>query len=434
MSAARPPEGARAAAVGSALAGLHRWLLVAGLYVTQGIPLGLAMEALPALLRRQGAPLDSLAFLPLVGLPWVLKFLWASQVDNRWSARLGRRRSWILPMQALVLLCLLGAASVDVSAATAFMVVALAGVGSFASATQDIATDGLTAENFHGVALARANALQVGGTMVGFFFGGSGCLMLTGTLGVRGALAGLALPVALSWLLALAWRERGDAAMGPAAADRRRPARLRHFIARPGAWSLMAAAALSAMTAVAGYGLSKLMLVDAGWALDDVGRVGMVGGGITVLLGCGGGAWLAGRIGARRLFVIGLGASACACALWLSLASDAPNVPPPGVWLATALGCFGAGTSSVAVMTLAMAFAARGVQAGTDMTLVQSARDVGEIATSSSLTGLAAAAGYSGSFALGLLVALAGTVLVRQRGRGDAWDTAPDPGRPLLPR
>ena len=47
----------------------HRWLLVAALYFAQGIPLGLAMEALPALLRRQGAPLTSLAFLPLVGLP-----------------------------------------------------------------------------------------------------------------------------------------------------------------------------------------------------------------------------------------------------------------------------------------------------------------------------------------------------------------------------
>ena len=31
----------------------QRWLLIAGLYFTQGIPLGLAMEALPALLRRQ---------------------------------------------------------------------------------------------------------------------------------------------------------------------------------------------------------------------------------------------------------------------------------------------------------------------------------------------------------------------------------------------
>ncbi len=392
----------------------HRWLLVAALYFAQGIPLGLAMEALPALLRRQGAPLTSLAFLPLVGLPWVLKFLWAAPVDNHWSPALGRRRSWIVPMQALVLLCLLAAAGLGVSGASALAIVALAAIGSLASATQDIATDGFTAEHFSGPALARANALQVGGTMAGFFFGGAGCLLLTGLLGVRGALAVLALPVAASLLLALAWRE---GAAGPLQTQRP-PARLRHFIARPGAWPLLLAAALSAMAAVTGYGLSKLLLVDAGWALQDVGRVGMAGGGITVLLGCGGGAWLAGRTGARALFALGIGASALAAALWLWLAGQTPALPVAGVWAATALGCFGAGSASVAVMTLAMAFAAQGAQAGTDMTAVQSARDVGEIATSSSLTGLAAHAGYAGSFAAGLAVALAALVVAARLGGG----------------
>lgn len=391
----------------------HRWLLIVALYFAQGIPLGLAMEALPALLRRQGAPLESLAFLPLVGLPWVLKFLWAAPVDNHWHRVWGRRRSWIVPMQSLVLLCLLAAASLGVSGATAPFIVALAALGSLASATQDIATDGLTAEQFSGPALARANALQVGGTMVGFFFGGSGCLLLTGLLGVHGALAALALPVALSLLLALAWRER--AATAPRAVGLPR-ARLRHFVARPGAWPLLLAAALSAMAAVTGYGLSKLLLVDAGWALEDVGRVGMVGGGITVLLGCGGGAWLAGRIGARALFALGIGASALAAALWCWLAGSPSALPVAGVWAATALGCFGAGAASVAVMTLAMAFAAQGVQAGTDMTAVQSARDVGEIATSSSLTGLAAQVGYAGSFLAGLAVALVALVVASRLG------------------
>jgi hypothetical protein len=146
----------------------------------------------------------------------------------------------------------------------------------------------------------------------------------------------------------------------------------------------------------------------------------MVGGGITVLLGCGGGAWLAGRIGARALFALGIAASALAAALWLWLAGQTPALlvteMRAGVWAATALGCFGAGSASVAVMTLAMAFAAQGTQAGTDMTAVQSARDVGEIATSSSLTGLAAHAGYAGSFAAGLAVALAALVVAARLG------------------
>lgn len=62
------------------------------LYLAQGIPVGIAMDALPTFLRHDGGELKALAFLPLVGLPWVVKFLWASFVDNHWGKRLGRRK------------------------------------------------------------------------------------------------------------------------------------------------------------------------------------------------------------------------------------------------------------------------------------------------------------------------------------------------------
>ncbi|MFY2605773.1 RhtX/FptX family siderophore transporter [Achromobacter ruhlandii] len=377
--------------------------MIGALYFSQGIPLGVAMEALPTLLRRDGAPLHALAWLPLVGLPWVLKFLWAPQVDNRWRAALGRRRSWILPMQAVVLACLAAVAMTGIAAASAPWVVGLMALASLASATQDIATDGLTAERFDGQALARANAVQVGGTMVGFFAGGPGCLVLAGWLGQGVALTLLAAVVAFSLLMALGWREA--ALPAPAAAPRR--ATLAGFARRPGAWALVLAAFLAAMTAVTGYGLSKLFLVDAGWPVEAVGRLGMAGGAVTVLLGCGGGAWLVGRMGARGALALGLAASGAAAAAWLAQAQGWAAQPTPTAYLAQALGSFGAGAASVALMTLAMRFAARGTQAGTDMTAVQSARDLGEILTSSLITALAARLGYAAGFGGGLLAAVA---------------------------
>lgn len=398
-----------------ALRRAHLWLMVAALYFTQGVPLGLAMEALPAMLRRDGAPLDALAFLPLVGLPWVLKFLWAAQVDNRWNARLGRRRSWLLPMQALATACLLGAALLGLSATSAPLIVALAAMGSLASATQDIATDGLLAERFEGSALGRANALQVGGTMVGFFTGGSGVLMLSGMFDQRVALLALAVLSAASLALVVLWRETALTAMQAVPAARQ--ASLRGFIRRPGAPALLGIAFLSSMTAVAGYGLSKLLLVDAGWPLEEVGKVGMAGGMITVLLGCGGGAWLIGRHGPQRIFLLGIGASAVAAGLWLWLAAMPAPLPSSLVWLATALGCFGAGCASVSMLTMAMQFARQSGQAGTDMTAVQSMRDGGEILTSSTLTGVAATAGYGGSFTLGIVCALLAMWLACQLAR-----------------
>ncbi|MNL06025.1 hypothetical protein D3C87_1266470 [compost metagenome] len=161
------------------------------------------------------------------------------------------------------------------------------------------------------------------------------------------------------------------------------------------------------MTAVAGYGLSKLYLVDAGWELEAVGRIGMAGGVVTVLLGCGGGAWLIGKLGARTVLALGLAASGAAALGWMAQAHGWTPVHPRMAYAAQGLGSFGAGAASVALMTLAMRFARQGRQSGTDMTAVQSARDLGEILTSSMMTGLAAHIGYAGGFASGVAVAAA---------------------------
>ena len=385
------------------LANGRLFIMIAALYFSQGIPLGVAMDALPTLLRRDGAGLGTLAWLPLVGLPWVLKFLWAPQVDNRWRPSAGRRRSWIVPMQSIVLTCMAGVALLGISSASAAWVVGLMAAASLASATQDIATDGLTAERFEGQALARANAVQVGGTMVGFFFGGPGALIMAGYIGQGGALAVLTAVVAFSLLMAATWRE--PPLDGWESAAPRQRASLAGFVRRRGAWALAVAAFLSAMTAVAGYGLSKLYLVDAGWELDAVGRIGMAGGMVTVLLGCGGGAWLIGKLGARKVLALGLAASGAAALAWMAQAQGWTSVRPGMAFAAQGLGSFGAGAASVALMTLAMRFARQGRQSGTDMTAVQSARDLGEILTSSMMTGLAAQVGYGGGFASGVAVA-----------------------------
>ncbi|WP_370283053.1 RhtX/FptX family siderophore transporter [Pigmentiphaga sp. H8] len=383
--------------------------MIACLYASQGIPFGLAMEALPAILRGQGASLGALAYLPLVSLPWVLKCGWAPVVDNHWSPRLGRRRSWILPMQGLVLALLLGVMAIGVTQATLPYLLTLSVAASLASATQDIATDGLVAERFATRALGTANAVQVAGTMIGFFYGGPVFLMAYARVGLTGALLLLALPIAFSLAMVAAWREP---APPPEQWLRPRQASLWRFL-RSGrhAWALIAAAFLSAVTVVACHGLSKLLLVDAGWALGKIGQVGMVGGAVTIVLGCGGGAWLVSRLGTWPVFFAGIASAGVAAAVWTVLAWTSPALPAYAVWLATLLTSFGAGSASVAMMTAAMRFAHARDQAGTDMTAVQSMRDLGEMAASSSLMALAALAGYGGSFMVGVGLALATLVL-----------------------
>lgn len=376
-------------------------IMVGALYLTQGVPLGVAMEAMPSLLRQDGASLRLLSLLPLVGLPWIVKFLWAPFVDNLWSARWGKRRSWILPMQGLVVLSLAGVALIGISAATTGAVIALLVIAALASATQDTATDGLSAERFDGPMLVRANTVQVAGTMIGFFLGGSGCLILAGLFGRTLALLAVAAIALLAFMLALFWQEP--------ASNRRVEARPRasllRFVQRPGALIVLFIGFATAMTANAAFGLSKLFLVDRGWTLDAIGRIGMAGGVATILLGCGGGGWLIGRIGVWRVLLCGVLASGLGTAIWMLIAG-AGHVDQTTALAAILLGSIGSGSASVAAMTLAMRFAATADQAGTDMTAVQSTRDFGELATSSAATALAATIGYRPTFSVAFLAAV----------------------------
>ena len=391
---------------------LRLLIVIALLYVTQGIPLGLAMEALPTILRQDGASLRALALLPLVGLPWILKFVWAPIVDNRWSERLGKRRSWIIPMQAIVLICLVATALIGVGNGTALAAIALFAIASLASATQDTATDGLAVENFGGNMLVRANAVQVGGTMIGFFAGGSGSLILSGMFGRTMGLLGIATIVALGLILIVAWHEPRH--------DHRRtsrtPASLRRFMKRNGAWHVLAVALLTAMTASATFSLFKLFLVDQGWPLERIGAIGMMGGMATILIGCGGGAWFITRAGLKPIILVSIAFLLTATLLWGLMTTGTIPIDFAAALAAVLAGSIGGGGASVGAMTFAMRFAQRDHQAGTDMTAVQSSRDFGEIGANSLATMIAAGLGFGAAFlsAAGMAM-LAGLAVVRSR-------------------
>ncbi|WP_256977344.1 RhtX/FptX family siderophore transporter [Bordetella genomosp. 10] len=394
----------------------RQWRLAAAitlLYLSQGMAVGVAMDALPTMLRHDGASLHALSFLPLVGLPWIFKFLWAPWIDNHGLAVLGRRRSWILPMQAIVFLCLVALAFLPKTADAAGCAVALMVLASLASATQDIASDGMAAEHFEGPALADINAIQVGGVMVGFFMGGSGALVLAGRLGSAAAAFGLLSMLPLLSLLAAAFIPKRES-LAPRAGPCR--ASLPRFARRPGALPLLTLALLSAMTAVSGFGLSKLFLNDLGWQLADIGTLGAAGGSVTIFAGCGVGAWLVRRLGIWNAFRIGVACAALGAVTWAGVALHI--LPARLLWicLGTALGSLATGFTSVSIMNAGMRFAREADQAGTDVSAVHCARDLGEMIASSFLVAIAARTSYGGGFLVGAVLAVAAWLLAGRHG------------------
>lgn len=76
----------------------RNFLLLVLLYFLQGIPMGLASGSVPFLLKSH-LSYGQLGVFSLASYPYSLKLLWSPIVDAVWSPALGRRKSWIMPIQ-----------------------------------------------------------------------------------------------------------------------------------------------------------------------------------------------------------------------------------------------------------------------------------------------------------------------------------------------
>lgn len=76
------------------------FLLLILLYFLQGIPMGLATGSVPFLLKKH-LSYSQIGVFSLAAYPYSLKLLWSPVVDAIWSRRVGRRKSWIMPIQML---------------------------------------------------------------------------------------------------------------------------------------------------------------------------------------------------------------------------------------------------------------------------------------------------------------------------------------------
>lgn len=78
----------------------RNFLLLVLLYFLQGIPMGLAGGSVPFLLKNHMS-YGEIGTFSLASYPYSLKLFWSPFVDAVWSSRIGRRKTWIVPIQFL---------------------------------------------------------------------------------------------------------------------------------------------------------------------------------------------------------------------------------------------------------------------------------------------------------------------------------------------
>ena len=146
-----------------------------------GLPLLLTSATLGTWLADVGVNKTTIGLFALVGIPYSLKFLWASFLDTNIKLRLlkkmGRRRIWILIFQILICVNIFIMAHIDPVINTMQMAI-FAITLAFFSASQDIAIDAWRIEINEEKELGLGAALYVTGYRIALLAAGAGALVM----------------------------------------------------------------------------------------------------------------------------------------------------------------------------------------------------------------------------------------------------------------
>lgn len=283
----------------------RRVVTVAVLGFASGLPLALSAGTLQAWLTVQGVETKQIGLFSLVGLPYVLKFLWAPVLDRYQPGWPGRRRDWMLLTQLLLaaLLCAAGAANLGAGALPLLAVVAVA-IATL-SATQDIAIDAYRSEVLHERERGFGAGAAVTGYRLGMLLAGAGALLVADQIGFAQVYQCLALVLLIGAVASVCGPElpRDVPAPGTLKAAVIEP--LREYFRRDAAVPLLVLIFLYKLgDAFAGGLTTNFLLRDLGFTLTDVGAIYKGLGLVASIAGALYGGAMMARLGLYRALVL----------------------------------------------------------------------------------------------------------------------------------
>ena len=322
-------------------------LRMALLGVSAGLPLLLVFGTLSFWLREAGIDRTTIGHLSWVGLAYGFKWVWSPLVDRMpipWLTRLlGRRRSWLLLSQGVIMAALVGMAFTDPQLSLAPIVWGALAVA-FGSATQDIALDAYRIESASTERQAALAATYQTGYRLAMIWAGAGVLWIAARSEVAGASGYQAQAWQTAYLVMAASMLLGvlTVLLSPEPAQRVvPPARdlsqwLQGALVEPFAdfirryrWQ-----AVLILSLIALYRISDVVMgimanpfyVDMGYTKDEVAAVTKLYGVVMTLTGAFAGGVLAMRFGVMRVLMLGAILSAASNLLFAWLAGHGHDV------------------------------------------------------------------------------------------------------------
>ncbi len=142
------------------------------LYVMQGIPAGFALTAIANYLVGQGITSSATGtFVSLVGLPWILQFVWGPLIDRYQYSIIGHRKHWIVLSQLAAIIASLTLCFVSDPVTQLPLLTLVFFTHSIFASIQDASVDALAISLVPKNEMGRLNAFMRGGFLAGVSFG-----------------------------------------------------------------------------------------------------------------------------------------------------------------------------------------------------------------------------------------------------------------------
>ncbi len=277
------------------------WALLASLYITQYLGMSFFVVALVAILREQGASLERISLIYLLGMFGACKFLWAPLVDRiRLTRRCGHYQGWLIVSQLGLALGLVAMGCLNI--ATDFtLIYLLCLLVTLCGASQDIAVDGLACRLLTPAERGIGNGLQTAGGLLSYLIGGGVVLILYPHIGWRACLWMLAAGTAISLIQLPFFREPG---WPRTPLPGRQLLRFITFWRHDRASGWLVVLLCYAMGISIAWSILIPVLIDAGWKMERVGLMvnvqGSVAGCLSALLT----GWLIRHISRRQALLL----------------------------------------------------------------------------------------------------------------------------------
>ena len=262
----------------------YRMLIMLLMGYSAGLPLLLTGGTLQAWMTDEKVDLTSIGLVSLIGMPYVLKFLWAPFLDRFQIPFFGRRRGWMIVFQFLIALSIFGL-SMSNPKANLIMVIGWSFLIALFSASQDVVLDAYRREILPEEELGLGSSLYVNGYRLAMLVSGAFALTLADHMAwgnVYKLMAGLMLPAILFTFIAPKENihikipsNMKEAVFGP----------FKEFLSRKGAWIMLLFILLYKVGDSMAANMTTPFILLMGYSKTDLGTVAKAAGVVATIAG-----------------------------------------------------------------------------------------------------------------------------------------------------